>query len=215
MIRKLLAAFTASAVFLTASCTDGTIKTSARTSRPDPSWVTAVSLHSNGAISRHSPIRVLFTNDVIADANASVPTPRRNIRIHPAVKSRAVFASRREIVLRPETEFTPGTPIASKCWPRGLTGVAAAAKPFEFLVTTLGVNFDVRTDGLDVEHQRNELMTLRGGVMTADSEKRELVEKILRGDAGWQTGCGRAGRAASATTTSPSATSRGRKWSRS
>jgi alpha-2-macroglobulin len=179
MIRKLLAAFTASVVLLTASCTDGTIKTSARASRPDPSWVTAVSLHSNGAISRHSPIRVLFTSDVIAAERVGADASG-NIRIHPAVKSRAVFASRREIVLRPEPEFTPGTAYRIEVLAPGLTGVAAGARPFEFEVTTLGVNFDVRTYGLDVEHQRNELMTLRGGVMTADSEKRELVEKILR-----------------------------------
>ena len=63
---------------------------------------------------------------------------------------------------------------------QGLSGVAAAAKPFEFVVTTLGVNFDVRIHGLDVEYERNELMTLRGGVMTADTEKREQVEKIVK-----------------------------------
>ena len=179
MIRKLLTALSVSAVFLIASCTDGTVKTRARTSRPDPSWVTAISLHSNGAISRHSPIRVLFTSDVIAAERVGADASA-NIRIQPAVKSRAVFASRREIVLRPETEFAPGTAYRLQVLAQGLTGVTADARPFDFEVTTLGVNFDVRTYGLEVEYERNELMTLRGSIMTADSEKRELVEKIIK-----------------------------------
>ncbi len=179
MIRKLLTALMVSAVFLIASCTDGTLKTSSRTSRPDPSWVTAISLHSNGAISRHSPIRVLFTSDVIAAERVGADASG-NIRIQPEVKARAVFASRREIVLRPDSTFAPGTAYRIQVLAQGLTGLSADAKPFEFEVTTLGVNFDVRTFGLDVEYERNELMTLRGGVMTADSEKRELVEKIVK-----------------------------------
>ena len=123
MIRKLLTALTVAAVFLTASCTDGTLKTSARTSRPDPSWVTAISLHSNGAISRHSPIRVLFTSDVIAAERVGADASA-NIRIQPEVKARAVFASRREIVLRPETEFAPGTAVPHPgARPRDSTGV--------------------------------------------------------------------------------------------
>jgi uncharacterized protein YfaS (alpha-2-macroglobulin family) len=179
MIRKLLTALSVSAVFLIASCTDGTLKTASRASRPDPSWVTAISQHSNGAISRHSPIRVVFTSDVIGAERVGADASG-NIRIQPQVKARAVFASRREIVLRPDSTFAPGTAYRIQVLARGLTGLSADAKPFEFEVTTLDVNFDVRTFGLDVEHERNELMTLRGSVMTADSEKRELVEKVVK-----------------------------------
>ena len=77
--------------------------------RPILTWVTSISQHSNGAISRHSPVRVLFTNDVDCRRSASAPTPPPTSRITPAVKMRATFASRREIVLRPEPEFAPGT----------------------------------------------------------------------------------------------------------
>ena len=31
-------------------------------------WVSSISQHSNGAISRHQPVRVLFFNDVIPEA---------------------------------------------------------------------------------------------------------------------------------------------------
>ncbi len=36
-----------------------------------------------------------------------------------------------------------------------------------------------RRYGLDVEHDRNELMMLRGAVLTADTENRERIEKIV------------------------------------
>ncbi len=112
--------------------------------------MTAISLHSNGAISRHSPVRVLFINDVVPETLVGTDASA-NISIKPAVKARATFASRREIVLRPETEFAPATEYRVSVLAKGLTGVPPAAKPFEFTLTTLGVNFNVQEMGLDVE----------------------------------------------------------------
>jgi hypothetical protein len=60
-----------------------------------------------------------------------------------------------------------------------VTGVPVDAKPFEFMVKTLDVNFDVRPHGLEVEQDRNELMVLRGSIFTADDEDRERVEKVI------------------------------------
>ena len=83
MIRKLLTALTVSAVFAHRELHGWHHQDQLAHQPPDPSWVTAISLHSNGAISRHSPVRVLFTNDVIAaervgaDASAQHPHPRR------------------------------------------------------------------------------------------------------------------------------------------
>ena len=120
MMRKLLTALTVSvAVFLSASCTDGSsIETRSRNTRPDPAWVTAISLHSNGAISRHSPIRVLFTSDVIGaervgtDASANIRITARGEgarRVRQPARNRA--ASRNRVRAR-------HAPTASRCWRR-------------------------------------------------------------------------------------------------
>lgn len=181
MIRKLCAAALATAALLTLiSCSGGSTpaETKSRLAPPDPTWVTAISQHSSGAISRQSPIRVLFTTDVIPQEKVGTDAAA-NIQISPAAKTRASFVSRREIVLTPETELTPATSYKISVLSKGLTGVAADSKPFEFMVTTLGVNFDVRTYGLDVQSDRSELMTLGGVVQTADQEKRDLVEKLV------------------------------------
>ena len=180
MFRKLLSALTVSAaVFLCVNCGGSAPPTTQpKIGAPDPQWVTVVSLHSNGAISRHSPVRVLFTTDVIPEARVGGEASA-NITITPTVKAHAIFASRREIVLRPDTEFAPGTDYRVSISAKDLVGVPQNARPFDFDVQTLGVNFDVKTWGLGVDSERNELMVLSGAVLTADSENREHIEKIL------------------------------------
>jgi alpha-2-macroglobulin len=180
MIRNFLSALLATAaVFLCVNCSGSTgVTTPQRTAPPDPQWVTSISQHSNGAISRHSPVRVLFTNDVVPQERVGADATA-NIGVSPAVKMRAIFASRREIVLRAEPDFAAGTEYRISVRAKGLTGVPEDTKPFEFLVQTLGVNFDVRTYGLEVTPDRNELMVLQGVVLTADTENREHVEKIV------------------------------------
>ena len=103
MIRNFLSALLATAaVFLCVNCSGSTgVATPQRTAPPDPQWVTSISQHSNGAISRHSPVRVLFTNDVVPQERVGSDATA-NIGISPAVKMRATFTSRREIVLRAE-----------------------------------------------------------------------------------------------------------------
>jgi hypothetical protein len=116
MIRNFLSALLATAaVFLCVNCSGSTgVASPQRTAPPDPQWVTSISQHSNGAISRHSPVRVLFTNDVVPQERVGSDATA-NIGISPAVKMRATFASRREIVLRAEPEFAAGTEYRSAC----------------------------------------------------------------------------------------------------
>src|SRR5689334_11252933 len=185
MIRNVCTAVIVTVVFAALSACTGSSQPNEkpRVSRPDPVWVTSISQHSNGAISRHSPVRVLFTGDVVG-ADKVGTDASANIRIEPAVKARASFVSRREIVLTPDTEFASGTSYKITVSAAGLSGVAPEAKPFEFVVTTLGVNFDVRTYGLDVESDRNELMELKGAVQTADRENRDRIEQLVTATVG-------------------------------
>jgi uncharacterized protein YfaS (alpha-2-macroglobulin family) len=135
-------------------------------------------MHSNGAMSRHAPIRVLFINDVIPAERVGTDATA-NVTITPAVKARATFASRREIVLRPETQFAPDTEYRISVSGDGLVGVPAGTKPFEFTVRTLEVNFAVNAGALNVEYGKDELMNLAGSIATSDTEPREKLEQIL------------------------------------
>ncbi|HUQ12203.1 MAG TPA: MG2 domain-containing protein [Steroidobacteraceae bacterium] len=179
MIRRLVTACATAVVFFLVACS-GSNKDAPTTKpgAPDPSWVSAIGMHSNGAISRHSPLRVLFTKDVVPDAKVGGDASA-NIEMEPAAKVRISFVNRREIVIRPETEFAPNTEYRVKVKPKGLEGMAADTRPFSFSVKTFEVNFDVKNHGLDVDYEHEELMTLRGSIDTADTENREKLEKIL------------------------------------
>jgi uncharacterized protein YfaS (alpha-2-macroglobulin family) len=140
--------------------------------------VSSISLHTNGAVSRHAPIRVLFINDVVPEDRIGSDASA-NIEIIPRVKARATFASRREIMLRPETELTANTEYRVAIKADGLAGMQANTKPFEFTVKTLEVNFDVSAGALNVEYDKNEVMSLNGSINTADQEPRNKLEQIV------------------------------------
>ena len=179
MIRRFFTACAAAAVLVLVACSGSNKDAPAtRPGAPDPSWVSSISLHSNGAVSRHSPVRVLFTKDVVPEAQVGGDASA-NIEIRPAAKVRVTFASRREIVIRPDSELAPNTEYRVKVKAKGLEGMPEDTKPFEFAVKTFEVNFDVQNHGLDVEYEHEELMTLRGSINTADTESREKLEKIL------------------------------------
>ena len=131
MIRNFLSALLATAAaFLCVNCSGSTgVATPQRTAPPDPQWVTSISQHSNGAISRHSPVRVLFTNDVVSQERVGSDATA-NISISPAVKMRATFASRREIVLRAEPEFRARNRIPRQ---RACEGIDRRARGHEAL----------------------------------------------------------------------------------
>ncbi len=135
-------------------------------------------MHSNGAMSRHQPIRVLFMKDVIPAERVGTDASA-NVAIDPKVKAHATFASRREIILRPETSFAPNTEYLVSIKADGLVGVPKGTKPFEFTVKTYEVNFEINVGALNVIHDKNELMCLSGSIGTSDTEPREKLEKIL------------------------------------
>ena len=180
MIRKALAAaFAAAVILLCTSCSsDSGVSDAPRRAPPDPTWVSTISLHSNGAVSRHEPIRVLFINDIIA-AERVGSDAAANVTISPSARVRATFASRREILLRPETELAPDTEYHIFIKGQGLAGVPAGTKPFEFTVRTFEVNFAINAGALNLVDDKPELMNLAGAIATSDKEPREKLEKIL------------------------------------
>ena len=123
MIRIRVPALAAMAVaLLIASCSGSNkVPTRPAAAAPDPQWVSSISQHSSGAISRHSPVRVFFTNDVVPQERVGTDASA-NITITPSVKVHATFGSRREIVLRPDSGFAPGTDYRVSVHAAGLTG---------------------------------------------------------------------------------------------
>ena len=185
MIRKLACAALAAALFLTASCTkttDTLVAEKPTVAQADPLWSQLISAHSAGAISRRSPLRIAFANDVVS-ADKVGSDASAHVVIEPAFKGDITFASTREIVAAPASgELAPGTTYKVRINGVGLSGIDAKLKPYEFLVETLTPNFDVTTHGLDVDPSHEDRMILRGTVTTADVEDAAKVEKLVRAD---------------------------------
>src|SRR5690349_2599526 len=185
MFRRLArAATTLAALVLVASC--GTKSSPATRLSPapaDPQWSQIIAARSTGAISRHSPIRVVFADDVV-DADRVGADASANLQVQPAVPGRITFVSRREIQVVPVRQLAAGTPYKVRVLPRGLTGIDAKIGAFEFVVETLAQNFSVQTLGLDVDPSDDDHMILRGTVTTADVEDGATVEKIVRAELG-------------------------------
>ena len=187
MIRKLLCAAATAALLLVASCTKTPPVGGTPTVQPaDPLWSQLISAHTTGAVSRRTPLRVTFTNDVIpadkvgADASAY-------LEIEPTTKVKVTFASRREIVATPASgELIPDTTYKVRVTGKGLTGIDPKLEPYEFLVQTLAPNFDVSTYGLGLDPANDERMVLRGAISTADTEDAAKLEKVSQLGMRWQ-----------------------------
>src|SRR5215831_5672000 len=184
MMRRLTAAATlaAAVIPLLASCNQNVAVNEHPTVAPaDPLWSQLIAAHSTGAISRHSPLRVSFTSDVVP-ANKVGGDASEYLEIEPAVGARVTFASRREIIALPQGPLAPDTTYKVRVRGRGLTGIDARLQPFEFLVQTLARNFSVTTQGLDVDASAPDRMLLRGTLVTADVEDGAQVAKLLRAE---------------------------------
>src|SRR3954469_2276264 len=75
----------------------------------DPLWTALIAAHTTGAISRRSSLRVAFGGDLIpADKIGSDASGQ--LRVEPAIKGKATWSSRREIMFTAQGgELAPGT----------------------------------------------------------------------------------------------------------
>jgi alpha-2-macroglobulin len=186
MIRKFLcAALAATVLSLVASCGKSTQVAEKVTAAPaDPVWTRQITAHTAGAISRRTAIRVTFANEVVPASRIGTDASA-NISIEPAANARITYSSAREILISPQSgTWAPAATYKVRVSPQGLNGIAEKSGAYEFLVTTLAPNFDVTTQGLDVDPADPERMVLRGQITTADVEDDEQVAKILRADIG-------------------------------
>src|SRR5262245_24988635 len=182
MIRQIACALLAAAALLTACTPTTPVSEKPTVAEADPLWSQLVSAHSMGAISRRSPLRVAFANDVIP-ADKVGTDASAYLSVEPEIKGRIKFASMREIVATPASgELAPGTTYKVRVTGKGLKGIDAKLSPFEFLVQTLAPNLGVSTQGLSVDPSNDERMVLRGTLTTADIENADAVEKALHAD---------------------------------
>lgn len=139
-------------------------------------WSTVISAHTTGVISRKSDVHVLFSTDV---ASAGAVAPATVFSIDPAVAGTLRFANKRDLVLNPAKELTPGQTYTVRVSANGLQGVPKDLTPYEFRFSVQSPQYEVLVQGLTSDAANDQQMTLRGTLNCADVEQGSRVESII------------------------------------
>ncbi len=67
-----------------------------------------ISAYTSGMISRESPIRVVFTEDIVDSSNINLPLDRSPFSFKPGIKGITVWSDYRTVEFRPETRLPDG-----------------------------------------------------------------------------------------------------------
>ncbi|MCS6947080.1 MAG: hypothetical protein NZM12_05650 [Steroidobacteraceae bacterium] len=140
-------------------------------------WAAVLAEHTSGIVPRRASLRIRFAIDVAA-ATPAAPDPQL-LTIEPRIAGKLEFSGARELVFTPQPHWQPGQTYRVRLAPRGLTGVAPALAPYEFVFTAQRPQFEVIWQPLEAERRAEDGMTLRGTVVTADVEDAAQIEKIL------------------------------------
>jgi uncharacterized protein YfaS (alpha-2-macroglobulin family) len=144
----------------------------------DAVWSHIISAHSSGMISRKSPIRIVFANDIISPDRVG-QSADAHVKAEPAIKGKASFASQREIVLTPDGDLKQSGNYRVTLIADGLLNMGEKLKTYEFVVQVQPQQFEVDIFGLVAGASDKSEMMLRGSLVTADVEDAARIEKVL------------------------------------
>lgn len=178
---KFLTRISASSLFLflglVTACTTSTEKRpDVTTEAPSPEIVAS---HTAGlAISRHSPVRVLFVSEMVDASKVGLPLDTSPLQLDPTVAGDAVWASPWELV------FTPAKPLLSDQQYRATVSIpgmqlGASSAHFEFVFSVVKRGFWVTVDGIKVDATEPLGQVVSGLVKTADTVSIQAVESML------------------------------------
>lgn len=144
----------------------------------DPLWGSFISFHTSGSISRRDKIRVVFTNDVVANERVG-QTAASILRVEPAIEGSVTFASAHEILIVPERDLPPEEVYEVTLTRGDLMGIPEGLRRYRFLVQVMKQDFDVGVTGLSPDSDNEAGMVLRGTLVTADVEEADRIERIV------------------------------------
>ena len=159
------------------SCKDST-STAPIIPKQDATWSQIIRAHSSGIISRKSPIRVVFNNDIVS-ADRVGQTAQGHLKTDPAIKGTLTFVSQREIILTPDSDLEQGVHYRVTLNTDNLLNMVEKLHEYEFVVQVQAQQFEVNVAGLIASTAIKNEMILKGSLTTADVDVAEKVEKLL------------------------------------
>ncbi len=141
-------------------------------------WVKLSGWHTQGIVSRESPIQIDFNRDVVEEALVGKDASKI-MHISPAIKGKPLFASKSSIVWKPLEQLKPNTTYKVSIKPDGLKDVPAKASPFQYTFQVIPLDYEIKTIGLITDVAVSNGMMLEGQLLVSDSVPAALVEKVL------------------------------------
>ena len=142
-------------------------------------WFRYISAFTSATVSRKSPVRVLFVD------NAGTPGPAAAglFDFSPSIDGTAEWAGPRELVFKPKGELKPGQDYRAVLNVGKILDLPKEYAQFEFRFGVVRPDMEVALDGLFAEDtERPQSQVLRGRLVTADTEEKTLVEKVLEAE---------------------------------
>ena len=144
-------------------------------------WLKLSGWHTQGIVSRDSPIRIVFNRDVVSDE--LVGKDASNVMyISPAIKGKPVFKSKSEIIWVPKERLQAGTEYKVSIKPTDLKDVPQKTLPFQFSFHVIPLEYEVKTYGITPLPNQSNLMQLEGQILISDRVSPEKVEKVLKAE---------------------------------
>src|SRR5258706_9139574 len=115
----------------------------------------AISAFSHGAISRESPVRVVFAEAVADVAKLNSALEVSPFRFEPALKGVAVWTTRNQIEFRPAERLRDGQHYAATLDVKKLTAGRVPLERFRFDFSAMRQSFETTLDGLAAADKRD------------------------------------------------------------
>ena len=139
-------------------------------------WYRYISACTSGTVSRKSAVRVLFVDNAGAPGRAAAGL----LEFSPSIDGTAEWMNPRELVFTPKGELEAGQEYKAVLHVGKILDLPKTYARFEFRFGVVRRDMEVMLEGLLAEDTaRPQAQVLRGRVVTADTEEKALVEKIL------------------------------------
>ncbi len=167
------------------SNSDGIDKPSINTQKNKPkkelsvfNWEKLSGWHTQGVISRDSPVRIDFNRDVI-DESLVGKDASDIMHISPAIKGNPVFASKSSIIWTPPEHLTPGTSYKVSVKLAELNDVPSSVAPFQYTFQVIPLDYEIKTLGLTSDTDISNGLMLEGQLLVSDRVAAPQVEKVI------------------------------------
>ena len=136
--------------------------------------------YTSGVITKSTPIRTRFTQEVISTNQIGTVVDKAIFKIKPSIAGSAVWEDTRTILFKPEETFSSDeTYHVTVALQKLFSEAKGKASAFVFNFRTKPLRFDLLVDGLKTVDQKSTSQELIGTINTSDQVPTNLIEQSL------------------------------------